>query len=397
MDATASADDWVDDVLSPDDGWCIGSVDIPVPCEKVRKPENEADTFRVNGIHYRKLTHVIKEACEDPSSKNFHYIPFQEYWKHDSDSARYCRIFSEIYNSDAMLEEDAKLRAEPRQPEDAPDVEYAIIAMLPYSDSTRLANFGKASLWPIYMFFGNQSKYFRGRPSAFAAHHVAYLPTLPDDFQDHYQAWFKEVASEETLRFCRKELFHAVWLLLMDEEFMHAYVHGMLVRCGDGIIRRLFPRFFCYLADYPEKVLVACVKFLAECPCPRCEIKKIYISSLATTADYQRRSHIRVDTPQLHATISSARYLIFNGGLSAASKRVKDILSPKSLLPTRSAFSTRLAEHGFNVYRMLVPDLLHDVELGAGRDIIVHLVRVLYAEGGSAIQMFNERYDIPCH
>ena len=45
----------------------------------------------------------------------------------------------------------------------------------------------------------------------------------------------------------------AIWLLLMDEEFMEAYKHGMLVQCGDGILRRLFPRLFSYSADYPEK------------------------------------------------------------------------------------------------------------------------------------------------
>lgn len=34
---------------------------------------------------------------------------------------------------------------------------------------------------------------------------------------------------------------------------MHAYEHGFVLLCGDGITRRLFPRFFCYSADYPEK------------------------------------------------------------------------------------------------------------------------------------------------
>lgn len=45
----------------------------------------------------------------------------------------------------------------------------------------------------------------------------------------------------------------AVWLLLLDAEFMHAYEHGLLVQCGDGVQRRVFPRFFAYSADYPER------------------------------------------------------------------------------------------------------------------------------------------------
>ena len=33
---------------------------------------------------------------------------------------------------------------------------------------------------------------------------------------------------------------------------MDAYVHGIILEFSDGILRRLFPRFFTYSADYPE-------------------------------------------------------------------------------------------------------------------------------------------------
>ena len=42
-------------------------------------------------------------------------------------------------------------------------------------------------------------------------------------------------------------------LLLLDERFMDAYKNGILVECGDGVVRRLFPRILTYSADYPEK------------------------------------------------------------------------------------------------------------------------------------------------
>jgi hypothetical protein len=45
----------------------------------------------------------------------------------------------------------------------------------------------------------------------------------------------------------------AIWALLLDEDFMDAYKNGIIIRCGDGITRRVFPRFFTYSADYPEK------------------------------------------------------------------------------------------------------------------------------------------------
>jgi len=52
---------------------------------------------------------------------------------------------------------------------------------------------------------------------------------------------------------CKRELIHLIWLLILDEEFMHAYVHGFDYVFYDGIRRLVFPRLFTYAADYPEK------------------------------------------------------------------------------------------------------------------------------------------------
>jgi hypothetical protein len=46
---------------------------------------------------------------------------------------------------------------------------------------------------------------------------------------------------------------HQVWSLLLDDEFIQAYQHGMVLKCADGIFRRIYPRIFTYSADYPEK------------------------------------------------------------------------------------------------------------------------------------------------
>lgn len=46
---------------------------------------------------------------------------------------------------------------------------------------------------------------------------------------------------------------HSVWRLLLDNEFMDAYENGIVIMFPDGIERQVFPRFFTYSADYPEK------------------------------------------------------------------------------------------------------------------------------------------------
>jgi hypothetical protein len=59
--------------------------------------------------------------------------------------------------------------------------------------------------------------------------------------------------SSALLAHCHREVFHAQWEILLDEEFIEAWKHGILVKCYDGIIRRFYLRIITYSADYPEK------------------------------------------------------------------------------------------------------------------------------------------------
>lgn len=178
---------------------------------------------------------------------------------------------------------------------------------------------------------------------------------LPDFIQDFYTTTYGEPASEFVLRFAKQQLIHQVWLLLLDAEFMHAYEFGILVHCGDGVIRRLFPRLFTYSADYPERyvyllafashddpradngpsVLLACLRFLGKCPCPTCLTKKKWVHELGSYRDAQRRMHLRRDTAEVRASIAQTRLWIFEAGKSIASSYVEALLKPTSLLPTQ--------------------------------------------------------------
>jgi hypothetical protein len=80
-------------------------------------------------------------------------------------------------------------------------------------------------------------------------YHIQVVDTL----NDFYLHVFGKSASDEVLTHCKRELFQAIWMTLLDEEFMDAYINGLVVECADGILQRFFPRFFTYSADYPEK------------------------------------------------------------------------------------------------------------------------------------------------
>lgn len=166
---------------------------------------------------------IIRQTVSSSSSRAFHYIPFYSYQTASSSGARQ-RIFDEPYSCDDWLEAHRELLSKFCRVPYAP-IEIGIIALMFWSDSTHLAQFGTASLWPVYMFFGNESKYIRNKPTMHRCQHVAYLPSvrftsilfstfsfatfqLPPTFQDDYKAKFGYHASDAVITHCKRELLH---------------------------------------------------------------------------------------------------------------------------------------------------------------------------------------------
>src|SRR5258705_11137140 len=83
--------------------------------------------------------------------------------------------------------------------------------------------------------------------------HFLISSQLDDRVQEFYLENFGKAATAAMMTHLRRELAHAIWMLLMDDEFMHAYIHGLVFCLVDGILRVFFPRFLTYSADYPEK------------------------------------------------------------------------------------------------------------------------------------------------
>ena len=161
----------------PDYGWIIGSVSIPLPCDGVCfSSEADAPRFIINQVWYRWPLEVLKMAFSEPAAENFHTIPFMEYWKPSMDEPEE-QLYSETFTADIFNEDYDMLQTNPREGPHR-DLEAFIAGIIFYSDATHLANFGTASLYPMYTYIGNQSQYIRAKPSEFAAHHIAYIPKV---------------------------------------------------------------------------------------------------------------------------------------------------------------------------------------------------------------------------
>ena len=113
----------------------------------------------------------------------------------------------------------------------------------------------------------------------------------------------------------------------------------------------------------------------------------------------QRVSLVRVDDLNRRSRIKAAREIIYLKNYKVDSKAVEDLLREDSLVPTavcvclfavnvgvdilsrQNAFSEKLAPLGFNMFNMLVVDLLHEVELGVWKAVFIHLLRLLDCHG----------------
>jgi hypothetical protein len=233
-------------------GFQETSVKIDVPSGDRNVPSTVLD---VPGLHYRKLTTIIRSAFESPLASKFHYTPFKLFHQSPGSEAPE-RVFSELYNSDAFIREHDRVQRAPVPAEESGCAREKVVAALMFwSDATHLANFGTAKLWPIYMFLGNLLKYIRAEPTSNACHHVAYIPSFLDSFQDTLASTHAKwnTQKKQIVTHCRRELMHGVWRILLDDDFLHAYKYGIVMKCQDGVERRVYPRIFTYSADYPEK------------------------------------------------------------------------------------------------------------------------------------------------
>ncbi|KAJ3575441.1 hypothetical protein NP233_g1093 [Leucocoprinus birnbaumii] len=369
------------------------SVNIPIP---TGSRETQNVTHPVPGFLHRKLTDVIREAFNDHLAHKLHYTPFHHFYQASNKDGQPHneRVYGEAYSSDKCISEYKHIQQHGENPPDDANCkrEKGIALLMFSSDATSLADFGNATAWPIYMMLGNLSKYDRAQPRSGAMHHIAYIPKIPDSFINiiaKINKSFRPNRPGPMMAHCRRELMHAMWRMLLDDDFVHAYRYGMVIQCIDGIERRIYPRIFSYSADYPEKALLATIRDKGTFPCPRCLVKKDEMDKLGQASDNQTR--FAKIQKYLATRVASARRAIYELGMSFQSMSVCLNLDEVSATPMVNAFVERLG-NSFNLSDMLPVDLLHEIEL-AGNSLAAQLDEryrqvPTFGRSGSGIRQF---------
>ena len=177
--------EWVDE----DAGWQKSTITISVPFHRFLNHPGVRD-YVVPNFYHQPLMSVIQERLKRDAvtNRHFHFEPFELLWKPNIDlntndlglqvepdivDDTPIRLYGELYTSPAFLAAHQDLQNMTGEPNC--NLQRVVIGLMFWSDATHLATYGHANLWPLYMAFGNDSKYQRCQPSANLFEHVAYF------------------------------------------------------------------------------------------------------------------------------------------------------------------------------------------------------------------------------
>ena len=165
--------DWDrDEWTEVDAGWSNTPIEIDVPFHRFTDHPGVQEYIAAN-FHHRSLVSIIRNKVKNAAdSQHFHYEPYELYWQ-PTELDEELHIHGELFTSPAFVDAHKELQNSPGIP--GCNLPRVVVALMFWSDATHLTNFGDAQLWPLYMFFGNESKYRRCKPSCNLCEHVAYF------------------------------------------------------------------------------------------------------------------------------------------------------------------------------------------------------------------------------
>ena len=198
--------------------------------------------------------------------------------------------------------------------------------------------FGTKSAYPVYMTIGNIPKELRQKPSQRTHILIGYLPTTP----------LHHVQNKASRRRMVANLFHYC-VSHMLKPLESAGKAGILMSSGDGVTRRTFPIFACFVGDYPEQVLVSGCK---TGDCPKCHTTRKELGQLEDSHQYR-------DLAKVLEALSTFEEDPGGYASTCADAGIKPIVHPFwEFLPYS------------DIYLAITPDVLHQLYQGVMKHLI---------------------------
>jgi hypothetical protein len=170
-------------ILDMSTGWKNKSLPLTIPPRTPAaaaefKSNPECSALPVSGFKHRSLTSTVVDAFSNNNINFFHYTPYSAKCKDPLTSKTYS-TYGEVYESQRMR--DAYKAVQKIKLDEPCSLPRCAAMLMIFSDATQLANFGRATAWPIRVAFGNLSKYERCKPNSRNHYEVGYIPSVSID------------------------------------------------------------------------------------------------------------------------------------------------------------------------------------------------------------------------
>jgi hypothetical protein len=222
-----------------------------------------------------------------------------------------------------------------------------VIPVIISSDKTQLTTFRNITAYPVYLTIGNLPKHIRRKPSRQAQVLLAYLPATKLDNITNKAARKRSLAN----------LFHQCMAHILHP-LVKAGNEGMDLVSGDGALRRGHPILATYVGDYPEQLLVTLIK---NGWCPTCPAEKDDLGEGGSALPPR-------DSLPILQTLNT-----ISQGPTAFTRACADA----GIRPIQRPFWRQLPF--LNIYSTIVPDILHQLQQGVLKHVILWL-RLAYGD-----------------
>jgi hypothetical protein len=109
--------------------------------------------------------------------KDLFFTHFPKVWKCPQTGKEH-RVYDKLYTSDAWNKAQDEIMKQNRM--DRCKLERVVAGLMLWSDSTQLAQFSHADAWPIYLSFGNLSKYAQNTLERGSCQPIVFIPSVGD-------------------------------------------------------------------------------------------------------------------------------------------------------------------------------------------------------------------------
>ncbi|KJA12782.1 hypothetical protein HYPSUDRAFT_50110, partial [Hypholoma sublateritium FD-334 SS-4] len=216
-------------------------------------------------VEFDVWTRPLWDWCDDLVSKPDVVSKFrwnaERVFKYNDSKKIFERCIDEPWTADAWWDVQSRL----------PDGALPLCIIL-YADKTQLSSFGTAKGYPVLARCANLPVGLRNGKGLAGGRLVGWLPIVKEDAKETKKKRFVNL---------KRIVWHEGFRQLL-ESIVEYTKTGKWKKCGDGILRWLFPIILMLSADYEEQCVMALIRGLnSACPCPICLVPNEKLSNLS--------------------------------------------------------------------------------------------------------------------